>query len=239
MKNKADTGQANAGDVASLQPMEIPRTLPRGINHLPQEIVLISQRSRIVEATAHVVAEKGYAETTVADIIAYAGVSRTTFYQLYKDKESCFLSSFEALAQSHLEAVEEAFATAAPHPDRLIAALTAYMDRVDADHWFARAFIGEAQSATPAIREAFTQARSKLDATLRAWFEDVRREYVELPQPSQTIFELVHAGVDAFVVCNVRRGNLLTPLVPEIASFVFASLGLPRWAEHARKEVQT
>jgi len=214
-------------------PLEIPRTLPRGVNGLPQDVVLLSQRARIVEATAHVVAEKGYSDTSVADIIGYAGVSRTTFYQLYKDKESCFLSCFEALSQSHLQVVEEAFATSAAHPERLIAALNAYMQRVDADQWFARAFIGEAQSATPAIREAFSHARSKLDAAIRGWFEEVRRDCAEVPEPGPTIFDLVHAGVGEVVVANVRQGKQITPLVPEIACFIFAALGLTQWAKRS------
>jgi AcrR family transcriptional regulator len=235
MKKTIRTAAAPAGRKVDAQSIEIPRTLPRGINGLPQEIVLISQRSRIVEATAHVVAEKGYADATVADIIRFAGVSRATFYELFEDKESCFLSCFEALAQAHLEVLEAGLVTPpASHPDRLIAGLTAYMTRVDADRWFARAFIGEAQSATPAIREAFTRARSRLDARIRAWFQEVQREYPDVAEPGPTIFELVHAGLGAFVVCNVRKGTLLTPLVPEMARFVFAALGLTSWADHCR-----
>ena len=35
-------------------------------------------------------AEKTYAETTIADIVSRAGVSRTTFYKLFGDKRDCF-----------------------------------------------------------------------------------------------------------------------------------------------------
>jgi AcrR family transcriptional regulator len=42
--------------------------------------VLASQRGRMLGAMADAVASKGYAATTVADVVAGAGVSRKTFY---------------------------------------------------------------------------------------------------------------------------------------------------------------
>jgi AcrR family transcriptional regulator len=204
--------------------------LPRGVNRLPQELVYVSQHSRIVEGTAHAVAAKGYAETTVADIIAQAGVSRTTFYQLFKDKESCFLACFEALAEAHHAEVEQALARPVAHPERLFAAIQAYMHRVDADRSFARAFIGEAESATPAIREAFDRVRQRLEASLRGWFERARQDHPELPQPGPTAFELVNIAVGGLVVKRARSGQALAIAVPEVVGFVLAGLGMSDWA---------
>ena len=39
-------------------------------------------------------AEQGYAETSVADIIKSAGVSRQTFYELFPSKQECFLAGY-------------------------------------------------------------------------------------------------------------------------------------------------
>lgn len=219
---------------AELQPVAAPPKLARGVNRLPTEVVLASQQSRIVAGTANAIAAKGYASASVADIIAFAGVSRTTFYQLYKDKESCFLACFEALADSHYEAVEKALAEPLPHPMRLIGGLQAYLGRVDANAQFARAFIGEAEAATPAIREAFLRSRGRLEAGLRSWFEVAKRDHPELQQPSATTFEMVNTGLGGLVVNCARAERPLLPLVPEIAAFVFAGLGMPAWAEHAK-----
>jgi len=56
-----------------------------------------------------VVANKGYAETTVADIIAAAGVSRATFYEQFSDKEDCFLAAYGTVMERMLEYVAEGF----------------------------------------------------------------------------------------------------------------------------------
>jgi AcrR family transcriptional regulator len=39
-------------------------------------------------------AEKGYARTSVADVLKRAGVSRRAFYELFDDKLDCFLAAF-------------------------------------------------------------------------------------------------------------------------------------------------
>ena len=45
---------------------------------------------------AQVVSDKGYAATTVADVVERAGVSRRTFYEQFADKEACFLAAYDA-----------------------------------------------------------------------------------------------------------------------------------------------
>ncbi len=57
---------------------------PRGRHRLPPEVVSRSQRERLLEAAVRVVAEKGYAAATIGDLTKEAGVSRTTFYELFR-----------------------------------------------------------------------------------------------------------------------------------------------------------
>ena len=61
-----------------------------GGHGLPREVIANSQRERLLEAAMQVVAERGYAATTIGDLTGEAGVSRTTFYELFDDKEACF-----------------------------------------------------------------------------------------------------------------------------------------------------
>src|SRR6185437_3546250 len=46
------------------------------------------QRARIIAATVDVVCESGAANATVARVVARAGVSRRTFYELFPDREA-------------------------------------------------------------------------------------------------------------------------------------------------------
>jgi AcrR family transcriptional regulator/DNA-binding MarR family transcriptional regulator len=54
-----------------------------------------TQRSRMLRSAVAVIAEHGYGELSVARITSGAGVSRRTFYDLFQDREDCFLAAFE------------------------------------------------------------------------------------------------------------------------------------------------
>src|ERR1700694_5830109 len=86
--------------------LQLPRALPRGRNALPRDVVLVSQSERLLEAVVDVVADKGYAATRVADIVARAGVSLATFYQQFRDKDDCFLAAYMAGSKRLFAAVE-------------------------------------------------------------------------------------------------------------------------------------
>lgn len=53
-------------------------------------------RRRLLDAMAMVVARKGYADTTIADLAAEARVSRRTFYEHFQTKQHCLTALYEA-----------------------------------------------------------------------------------------------------------------------------------------------
>ncbi|HEX5945900.1 MAG TPA: TetR/AcrR family transcriptional regulator [Acidimicrobiales bacterium] len=136
-----------------------PRRLPRGPHRLTREEVERSQRDRLLTGAAEAVAAKGYAATSVADIIVRAGVSRTTFYQLFDDKLDCFLAScrmasdvvLSVLADELARIEAEGVTTPTDTLDRL---LRAYLQTLADFPVLARVFLVEVYAAgTPAIRQ--------------------------------------------------------------------------------------
>jgi AcrR family transcriptional regulator len=73
-----------------------PSRLPRGRHGLPRELVAENQRERLIAGIIAAVAANGYAETTIADIVKAASLSRKTFYQCFANKEECFAAAYEA-----------------------------------------------------------------------------------------------------------------------------------------------
>jgi AcrR family transcriptional regulator len=74
--------------------------------------------------------EKGYRETTVADVVRLARTSRRSFYEHFEDRDACFLALFDATNDAMMEEI-----AAAVHPDQTLdeqvdAALDAYIDNV-------------------------------------------------------------------------------------------------------------
>ena len=89
---------------------------PRGRHRLPREVVARSQRDRLLEAAIRVVAEKGYAALTIGDLTGAAGVSRTTFYELFDGKEDCFLAAYDNAVDALVRRVTAAYEGAAIGP---------------------------------------------------------------------------------------------------------------------------
>jgi AcrR family transcriptional regulator len=72
---------------------------------LPREAGMRNQLERLFGAMVASVAEKGYEGTTVADLLRLSGVSRSTFYNHFSDKQDCFMATFEALLATSVELV--------------------------------------------------------------------------------------------------------------------------------------
>ncbi len=84
------------------------RRLPAGPHGIPAELVARNQRERLIAAIAEACAERGYAETSVADVTKRAGVSTVTFYRQFADKRECMLAAHRALLERLLEEVDGA-----------------------------------------------------------------------------------------------------------------------------------
>src|SRR4029079_7555857 len=92
--------------------------------------IAAGQRARMLDAITRVVVRKGYAHTTVADVVEVAGVSRRTFYEQVADKEACFLAAYETAAGAVLADIAgavRALPPAATWRERLHRALETYV----------------------------------------------------------------------------------------------------------------
>ncbi len=129
-----------------------PERLPRGRHGLSRDEVVESQRGRMLRAIAEAMAEKGYAETSVADVLRAAGVSRETFYEQFESKQDCFMAAYDAAVELLVAGLANDFAgggSASDPLDRLDAALGGYIDALAAEPAFARVFLVEVYAAGP------------------------------------------------------------------------------------------
>ena len=107
-----------------------------------------NQRERIFDSLAFVCALRGYGEVTLQDITDHAGVSRRTFYDLFRDKEDCFLAAHDLIMDQLLRAVGAAYSEGdRPWTERMASALRAVIDRFGTEPEFARLVIVEVLAA--------------------------------------------------------------------------------------------
>ncbi|WP_227494264.1 TetR/AcrR family transcriptional regulator [Ramlibacter pallidus] len=84
-------------------------------------------RSRLLEGMAIAVGRKGYAETTIADIVREASVSRRTFYEHFATKAECLVALYEAASHNALKVLRQAVDPARDWQEQAERAIGAYL----------------------------------------------------------------------------------------------------------------
>ncbi len=142
-------------------------SLPRGPHKLSREQVIASQRERLMRAMAEVTAAQGYAETSVADVLRAARVSRETFYQLFTSKQECFIAAYEQAAAAVLALLEAQSRSAARWPplERFSHTLEVYLQALAAEPAYARLFMVEVYAAGDEVLDR--------RAEIKRWFEQL------------------------------------------------------------------
>jgi AcrR family transcriptional regulator len=142
-------------------PASEPKRLPRGRHRLPPSVVARSHRTRIIHATAQVTREKGYADTTVTDVVSAAGVSRQVFYEHFADKHHAFLEAQHYPAQHIFDRCAAAYFAPADWPERIWNGLRTLLDLVVVHPALSHLRLVECYAAGPAaIRRAEEVTRS-------------------------------------------------------------------------------
>jgi AcrR family transcriptional regulator len=103
----------------------------------------------MLTATVQEVAERGVANVSVAHIVARSGVSRRTFYEIFEDREDCFLAAFDEAVERVSAVVVPAYEEGAGWRGKMRAGLTALLEQLDYDPARGRLLIAESLAAGP------------------------------------------------------------------------------------------
>lgn len=86
----------------------------------------VAHRHRLLEGMAQAVAAKGYAETTIADIVREASVSRRTFYEYFNTKADCLIALYTAASHNAIDVLRNAIDPTRPWQAQVETAIHAY-----------------------------------------------------------------------------------------------------------------
>jgi AcrR family transcriptional regulator len=149
-----------------------------------------------------VVAERGYPETRVVDVIGVAGVSRKTFYELFDSKEDCFLAAYDVLLESVLAEATDSFESrpGAPWAERTTTALAMLLKHLSEHPAEARFAIVEVLAAGP-------KALARRDAALRQFtgFLEAGRSETSQELPGVTSLAIA-GGINEILYSEILHG---------------------------------
>ncbi|MFO0742342.1 MAG: TetR/AcrR family transcriptional regulator [Labilithrix sp.] len=164
--------------------------------------------ARILEGFTAALAEKGYAPTTIADIVAKARVSKRTFYEHFEDKEACLLAAYRAATSAMMEAMAAAFdANAArPWPEQVEAVIDAYVTALESTPSLTRTCLVEMAAAGPRALELRREVHEAFATQLRAFVDRVRKEHPEVQPIPAPLATAIVGGIDELLLAQVEKG---------------------------------
>ncbi len=163
--------------LAGLPPGFALKRLPVGRHGLTRAQVFRNQRMRLVEAMLQMLARRSYAEISIGNLAEQAGVSRSTFYEQFEDKEECFLVTYDLAARWFCERVERAMGARGEWPARVHAGVVEALRLLAGNRSLARLFAVDVLHAGPTARERQRACLARLAEALRVG----RADRVDLP----------------------------------------------------------
>jgi AcrR family transcriptional regulator len=191
----------------------------------------------MLEAMVRVAAAKGYEETTVADVIEAAGVSRETFDATFVGKEGCFLEAYDAVIDVLVAHVSTAFESTVgqPWPDRIAAGLRALVDLLASEHDIARMAMVEVTAVGEDARIRYRAALGRF-----TYFLEEGRTFSSQGDelPSDTA-RFAIGGATSMIFDEIRagRGPELRRILPDLLFAVLMPYIGPEAAEDEMRRV--
>jgi AcrR family transcriptional regulator len=178
-------------------------------------------RDRLLLGMADAIRQHGgFRPVTVAEVVRHARTSRRTFYQLFDDREACFLALFDVVSARLLETIADAATGDGPFGDRVDRAMAAYLGALAAEPVITRACIQE----TPSIG---AEGMARVRAMNELWAHQIMRLVEEARRHDDTLLPLplevatiITGGFRDLVVTALDQGRDVTEL-QDVAGDVF------------------
>ncbi|WP_238015300.1 TetR/AcrR family transcriptional regulator [Dactylosporangium sp. AC04546] len=191
-------------------------------------------RADLTGGLAASIAEKGYAATTIADIVMHARVSKRTFYEHFTDKEACLMALYEQGCE-HLLAVVRGAAVGGQKSWKGLVndGVTAYLNALEGMPAVTRTLLVEIQAAGPKAFLLRQQMQRRFADTLVEVVDAARAADPAIPKLSQLLAIALVGGVHEMMLQvsdpYTGAGPSFTTLAPAVDELVYAILTNP-WA---------
>jgi AcrR family transcriptional regulator len=186
-----------------------------GGNGLGRERVIDIQRARMLAAMFDVVAERGAANASVAHVVARSGVSRRTFYELFEDREDCFLAAFDEAVVHASECVAKVYETQARWRERVRVSLAALLQFLDDQPAMGRLLVVEVLGAGPRALERRARVLAQLIAAVDQGRSEAKPGKEPPPLTAEgvvgAVFSVIHTRMLASPLPSTKRGPAMVP----------------------------
>lgn len=139
------------------------------------------QRTRILAAMLDVAVERGAGDVSVAHVVDRAGVSRRTFYEIFTDREDCFLAAFEQALVRATGRVLPAYEAERAWREKVRAGLAALLSFIDEEPVIGQVLIVESLAGGPKALARRHEAMGKLAVAIEGGRDEAKASFSPAP----------------------------------------------------------
>lgn len=185
-------------------------------------------RRRLLDGLAASIAERGYRETTIADIVRHARTSKRTFYHQFSSKEECFIELLWTGNHEMMSRIRAAVDPQAPWQAQIRQAIAAFVDDIESRPAITLSWIRE----LPALGAEFRDVQRRGIAALTDMLVDLsdspgfRR--AQIRPLSRRMAVLLLGGLRELTALTVEDDQDVRDIVDTAVSASIAILGQGR-----------
>ena len=182
-------------------------------------------RRRLLDGLAASIDERGYRDTTVADIVRHARTSKRTFYDQFSSKEECFAEVLMANTDEIVARVRQAVDPDAPWRDQVRQAVAAYVATIEARTAITLSWIRElpalGEGARPMLRRGFGRLVAMIvDLSGNRSFREAG-----IPPISRAAAVILVGGLRELTAQTMEDGDPVTDIIEPAVAVAMAILG--------------
>ncbi|MGV9803213.1 TetR/AcrR family transcriptional regulator [Mycobacterium sp. NPDC003449] len=164
-------------------------------------------RLRLLDGLTAAIVDKGYRDTTVADIVRHARTSKRTFYDQFASKEECFIELLRANNAALVTLIRAAVDAEAPWQEQIEQAVGAYVDHIESAPAITLSWIRELPGLGAAVRPLQRAALRELTDLLIDLSAAAGFRRADLPQLTRPLAIILLGGLRELTALIVEDGR--------------------------------
>jgi AcrR family transcriptional regulator len=170
-------------------------------------------RRRLLDGLAESIAERGYRETTIADIVRAARTSKRTFYQEFGSKEECFIELLHTANADLITKVRESVDPEAFWQDQIRQGIDAYVEVIESRPAVTLSWIRELPALGSAVRSVQRQGIHELTEMLVDLSANPGFKRAGIPTANPALAVILLGGLRELTALTVEDGKDVREIV--------------------------
>ncbi|MGN6251086.1 MAG: TetR/AcrR family transcriptional regulator [Marmoricola sp.] len=180
-------------------------------------------RSRLLDGLAAALAERPYAEVTVAEVVRRARTSRRTFYEHFADKQDCLVALLRDSHERTVAAIAAAVDPAQPWPVQIRQAIEAWLRATVAEPHVTLSWIRVVPSLGEGAAELMRDTMSSFAELIHRLSDTPALAAAGVRPPVPQATTMLLGGLRELIATTVEEGGDVLDVV-EVASDVAARI---------------